>query len=214
MGCSGMTSVADQARLDQREAGQDPGRRLRVGDLEHEHGTRVTGAPRAGQGAARLLLAHRLGLERDEPLENSSGSPPAAGRQMTRNCTRAALAYGWKPDSVQRLNTSTRSAGQAPSQGMVPLGEVLEDFGGVRLDVVAGPQVERERHGLAVVLAEQRLDVRLEAHRLVGSGQRDRLLIVGGTSLRRAPRRAVRRDPSPTRAGVCRRPARSTPGRT
>jgi hypothetical protein len=59
------------------------------------------------------------------------------------------------------------------------VGEAAEDVGGVCLHVVAGPQVERERHGLAVVLAEQRLDVRLEAHGLVGSGQGDLLGVLG-----------------------------------
>src|ERR1700689_4732806 len=46
------------------------------------------------------------------------------------------------------------------------LAELVEDGGGVRPHVVVGPQVERAHHGLAIMLAEQRLDVRLEAHRL------------------------------------------------
>src|SRR5437762_9732497 len=45
--------------------------------------------------------------------------------------------------------------------------QALEDAGRVRLHVGLRPQVERERHGLAVALAEQRLDVRGEADRLV-----------------------------------------------
>ena len=47
-----------------------------------------------------------------------------------------------------------------------------EDLGGVAADVVVRPQVEGEAHRLAVPLAEQRLDVRREADRLVRPRQR------------------------------------------
>src|ERR1700745_212513 len=49
--------------------------------------------------------------------------------------------------------------------------EPLEDGVRVLLDVVEGPEIEGELHRLTVTLAEQRLDVLLEADLFVRGGQ-------------------------------------------
>ena len=75
--------------------------------------------------------------------------------------------------------------------------QAREDAGRVRLHVGLRPQVERERHGLAVALAEQRLDVRREADRLVRARQRRRRLRRGRRGRGRGGRPAA---PSPSGA--------------
>ncbi len=61
--------------------------------------------------------------------------------------------HGRRPVSVQRWKTSILAADQAPSQGMEPSLQPLHDIGGVGPDIVIGPQVEGEAHGLPVALA-------------------------------------------------------------
>src|ERR1700683_5377968 len=65
-----------------------------------------------------------------------------------------------------------RAAGPGPVPRHGALAELVEDGGGLRPHVVVGPQVERAHHGLAVMLAEQRLLVRLAAHPPGGAGGR------------------------------------------
>src|SRR5262245_49252400 len=65
--------------------------------------------------------------------------------------------------------------------------EPAKDGVGVGRDVLGRPEIEGEAHGGAVALAEQRLDVLLEAHRLV--------LLCGGGCLRAAGCEATGRAP-------------------
>src|SRR5258708_10180379 len=55
--------------------------------------------------------------------------------------------------------------------GHGPVAEAFQDVRGMSLDVLVGPEVEREAHRVLVPLAEQRLDVGGEADRLAGPGE-------------------------------------------
>ena len=63
------------------------------------------------------------------------------------------------PWSTQRSNTSSCSAGQAPSHGIVPSCSFAPDGRRVGHDVVVEPEVEGPTHRITVLLAEQRPDV-------------------------------------------------------
>jgi hypothetical protein len=52
--------------------------------------------------------------------DETTGSPETHHSDHSSCAPRQGI-YGWNPDSIQRLNTSTFSSGQAPSQGIVPL---------------------------------------------------------------------------------------------
>src|SRR5712691_4578738 len=108
----------DQGRLDQGEGADEAGGLVGVGNVEHEDGAGAAGAPGVGQSAVGLQGAQRGRLAGHEPLEllGVATRGGAADHQETH-----ASTYGWKPDSVQRWNTSIFSGGQAPSQGIVPL---------------------------------------------------------------------------------------------
>src|SRR5215472_4327319 len=92
------------------------------------------------------------------------------------NADRASgLEAGFGP-AAEHLDLLLRPGAVA---GHGAVAQALQDAGRVRLYVAWRPQVEGERHRLAVVLAEQRLDVRREADGLVRGGQRDRRLLLG-----------------------------------
>ena len=97
---------------------------------------------------------------------------------------RLGLEAGFGP-AAEHLDLLVRPGAVA---GHGAVAQPLEDAGRVRLHVGLRPQVERERHGLAVVLAEQRLDVRGEADRLVRPGSVDRRLRLAARGLGRAGR--------------------------
>src|SRR5258708_10082572 len=56
--------------------------------------------------------------------------------------------------------------------GHGPVAEAFQDVRGMSLDVLVGPEVEREAHRVLVPLAEQRLDAGGEADPLAGARRR------------------------------------------
>src|SRR5580700_2194167 len=80
---------------------------------------------------------------------NSSGSPPAAGRQMTRNCMAPVLRLRLEAGFGPALEHRDPVGGPGAVAGHGAAAELLQDVAGVRLHVVVGPKVERPRHRLA-----------------------------------------------------------------
>jgi hypothetical protein len=66
------------------------------------------------------------------------------------------------PRSIERWSGSTCSAGQAPSQGICPL-RGTDDGLRVLDDIPVVEEIEGGRHRIAILLAEEGLDVGLEA---------------------------------------------------
>ena len=125
---------------------------------------------------------------------------------LQRERVSAGLEAGFGP-AAEHLDLLLRPGAVA---GHRAVAQALQDAGRVRLHVGLGPQVEGERHRLAVVLAEQRLDVRREADRLVRPRQGHGRFLLGRD--RHGGRRA-RGTPVPGGRRCARRPASSTPGR-
>ena len=96
-----------------------PGEQDRAGRAERRLAGAAHRPGRPGQRRRR-----RGGVLRQRPGRFITGTTLLVDGGMTAGYLqreRTPDAQGWKPDSVQRRNTSTFSCGQAPSQGIVPL---------------------------------------------------------------------------------------------